>query len=225
MTKSGIYIITHLSSGLCYVGSAVNIQKRWDGHRHALRKGTHHSSRLQRAWKKHGPEAFQFDVLLYCQPEDLIAWEQGCLDNIICKFNTDRVAGSRLGSKASLETRLKLSLSHLGKTLSDEQKRKIAEGNRGKTVTEEFRKKMSLLTKGRKYGPQSPERRKQISEINRGRHISPETAQRISQAKLGHSVDDSTRAKISAANKSFYEKMKQEGYRRKGNIWVKEVAV
>lgn len=60
---SGIYAITHIASGKQYIGSAVNIRRRWNQHRRDLNKGSHHSSHLQRAWDKYGAEAFAFTVL------------------------------------------------------------------------------------------------------------------------------------------------------------------
>jgi group I intron endonuclease len=55
---AGIYKISHAASGRAYVGSAVNIKKRWATHRHALRTGRHHSQKLQRAWSKYGEAEF-----------------------------------------------------------------------------------------------------------------------------------------------------------------------
>ena len=49
----GIYKI-FTPSGNCYVGSSYNIFGRLAEHRMHLKNGTHHSSRLQAAWDKHG---------------------------------------------------------------------------------------------------------------------------------------------------------------------------
>ena len=62
-TGSGIYAIVHIETGRKYVGSAVNLTKRWNIHRHGLRNKKHHSAALQRAWDKYGEAAFSFEVL------------------------------------------------------------------------------------------------------------------------------------------------------------------
>jgi predicted GIY-YIG superfamily endonuclease len=38
---SGIYKITNLLNGKMYIGSAVNVRKRWHQHRHGLRCNKH----------------------------------------------------------------------------------------------------------------------------------------------------------------------------------------
>ena len=62
----GIYSITNTENGKRYIGSSVNIPKRWNLHRWRLDKGEHHSPHLQNSWKKRGAEAFKFEVLLKC---------------------------------------------------------------------------------------------------------------------------------------------------------------
>jgi group I intron endonuclease len=59
-TESGVYQILCVPTGKAYVGSAVNLAKRWQEHRWMLRRGQHHSQYLQRAWDKYGETAFAF---------------------------------------------------------------------------------------------------------------------------------------------------------------------
>lgn len=61
--RRGIYVITCLASGHQYVGSSVNIDKRWKHHREDLRGKKHHSRALQRAWNKWGSEQFRWEVV------------------------------------------------------------------------------------------------------------------------------------------------------------------
>jgi len=53
-TVSGVYQIRCKSNGKIYIGSAVNLRQRWDGHRRALRKQRHHNVHLQAAWNRYG---------------------------------------------------------------------------------------------------------------------------------------------------------------------------
>jgi group I intron endonuclease len=52
--KSGIYQIKNLVSGKLYVGSAVNIARRWNGHVSDLNAQKHRNQILQRSWDKYG---------------------------------------------------------------------------------------------------------------------------------------------------------------------------
>jgi group I intron endonuclease len=58
-----IYAITHVASGQRYVGSCLYPTRRWIEHKSRLKHGRHHCSHLQRAWNKHGTEAFAFTIL------------------------------------------------------------------------------------------------------------------------------------------------------------------
>lgn len=66
----GIYLITHLASGRCYVGQSRNIEKRWREHRNS-REGT----LLHRSLRKYGNEAFSWQVLEICDPSELSSRE------------------------------------------------------------------------------------------------------------------------------------------------------
>lgn len=56
----GIYLIANWSERKCYVGSSKYIEDRLNGHRSQLRRGKHHSKRLQEDWNRLGESAFQF---------------------------------------------------------------------------------------------------------------------------------------------------------------------
>lgn len=114
----GIYEIVHLESGKRYVGSAVNFQSRFRVHKHHLRKNTHHSKYLQRAWNKYGESSFEFRILKLCDPIFLIIEEQKEID-AGCDYNICLTANSPLGTKASPESRKKMSKSKA--VLSDDQ--------------------------------------------------------------------------------------------------------
>ena len=120
-STSGIYAIRHLASGKMYIGSAVNIFKRWGEHRRALTGGEHHSRYLARAWMRYGPDAFVWEILqLIENPADLIRVEQEYLDRFgtwqrMLGYNISPTAGSCLGMKHTPQTRSKMSAIRKGR--------------------------------------------------------------------------------------------------------------
>ena len=130
---SGIYQIqSRIKPERKYIGSAVNMHKRWGQHLYCLQKGKHHSKILQNHFNKYGAADLQFTILLGCPEEDLIRTEQFFLDTYPTFFNICKRAGNTAGVKASDETRKKLSITSKGNT-----------GRRGRPLTEEHKRKIS----------------------------------------------------------------------------------
>lgn len=88
----GIYTITS-PNGSCYVGSSININHRWCGHRSMLRSGKHHSSRLQAAWNKHG-DLMRFEVYELCRKDELLQKEQNAIDSLNSVLNESKHASN-----------------------------------------------------------------------------------------------------------------------------------
>lgn len=202
---SGIYKITNLINGHCYVGSAVNIQKRWWKHVNDLNKNQSHSSYLQRAWNKYGAENFEFSVLELCFPFALILSEQAWMDEIKPEYNMAPKAGSQLGIKRSPEWIAKLAARNKVLLPSAETRLKMSLAKKGRKHSPETRAKLSLaLTKraGEKRSPLSQERRARLSAINKGKTKSPETRARMSLAQKGRTFTPEARAKMSLAQRN-----------------------
>ncbi len=222
MRLSGVYCIINTVTGKRYVGSAGrSFNQRFLNHRKALRNGNHHSSLLQHAWNKYGPDAFQFQIVEVTLPEHAVAQEQVFINYWKTSdreygYNIVPVAGSWLGMKHTDQSRAKNSAAHRGKRLSadtrnklsaigkgrpksDEHRAKIAAANKGKVVTNETRAKMSKAWKSRVV---SQETRLKLSLSGKGRIHSAETKAKIAAANKGKVVSDTTRAKMSAARKA-----------------------
>lgn len=67
----GIYKITNLVNGKCYIGQSTNIKKRWVAHRSDAfnEKSEAYHYPLYRAMRKYGIEKFSFEVLEECSSE------------------------------------------------------------------------------------------------------------------------------------------------------------
>lgn len=129
--SAGIYEILNTTDGERYIGSAVDIARRWKQHRIHLRRGSHHSPYLQRAWSKHGAEAFRFTVVETCSAAALLPREQHYLDALLPGYNSAKIAGSRLGVRHSAESIAKIARASLGHTLSPESRAKVSAAKRG----------------------------------------------------------------------------------------------
>ncbi len=199
---SGIYRIVNTVNGKLYIGSAVNLRRRWNQHCNTLQRNEHHSITLQHAWNKYGPDAFLFEVIEFVLSPFLLVQEQYWLDKLKPHgnrgYNINLIANSRLGVKSSPETCERLSLSHLGNKQSEEAKRKIAEARTGKIYDAKTREKIRLVTLGH---PVSVEAREKLRLAKLGKHNSAQSNEKQSLAQIGRIQSPKTRAKIGAANK------------------------
>ncbi len=191
--SSGVYEIVNAQDGNRYVGSSWNIEKRWGDHRRDLECGKHHSRYLQRAWLKHGPDIFQFRILLICNTDALLESEQRYIDTLCPKYNMSLTAGSPLGFKHSPEARQNMSMAHIGKKYgpqTPEHRAKLSASQPehlewlGRKHTDESRAKMSIAQAGRKL---SPEHCAKISAIKSGKKLSAETRAKMSASAKGKS--------------------------------------
>jgi group I intron endonuclease len=73
--NSGIYKITNTTNNKVYIGSSVNISNREYKHFWMLNKGIHDNEYLQKSYNKYGKDVFVFEVVEYCEPNELIETE------------------------------------------------------------------------------------------------------------------------------------------------------
>lgn len=98
--QSGVYEIVNTLDGKRYVGSAQDIPARWIVHQHFLRKGKHHSAKLQNAWNKYGEAVFELLVLEVCDRSRLYEVEQAHIDALSPEYNMTLIAESPRGARA-----------------------------------------------------------------------------------------------------------------------------
>lgn len=106
-TQSGVYKITCSVTGKVYVGSSLNVYRRWHAyHLPRLRRGAHINRYLQNAWNKYGEQAFICSLLETTTAELLTSREQFWMDSLQSVnrqygFNLYPFARSALGVKHS----------------------------------------------------------------------------------------------------------------------------
>ena len=113
--RAGVYQIRNMQNGKIYVGSSVNLNKRWREHRSALNNNRHWNNHLQRAWNRYGFEAFVYEPLITCHSSMCQWYEQQFLDQWNPEYNIGPTAKSPYGVRRSVETKAKISRAKLGR--------------------------------------------------------------------------------------------------------------
>lgn len=179
--SSGVYRIHHGASGKSYVGSSGNIQTRWTRHRLALRRGVHHSEKLQRAWNKYGEAAFSFEVLEVCPVNALRVVEQRWLDQFQAYHTGYNCTPTAL--EHSEEVRIRLAQQKRGHSPSEETRKRMSEAHKGHMTREEVVRRLH-----------TPEARKKAADAKRGQPLdearkrvlhSPEVQAKAAAARIG----------------------------------------
>jgi group I intron endonuclease len=124
--KSGIYCFTCLTNGKKYVGSSVNLGRRFSQYFNANYLKRHTDMLISRALLKYGYSNFNLEILEYCDSSELLTREQYYFDLLNPEYNILKNAYSSLGYKHSAESRAKMSASTLGRIFSEEHKTKIS---------------------------------------------------------------------------------------------------
>lgn len=162
--RSGIYFILNKISLKLYIGSAVYFARRKSEHFTRLSKNIHHNEHLQRAYNKHGAEAFEFIIIELAPVDKLIELE------------TYYIAKHKATEEEFGYNKCPFGVSAIGRKHSAETIDKIRNSNKGKIVPEDRRLKISAALTGKKF---SPER---VAEL-KSRRASPETKAKMSASR------------------------------------------
>ncbi len=187
LNQTGIYVIINRDTGKAYIGStSQSFRKRWNTHKSDLRKGKHHSPRLQNAWNKYTEFRFEFKILEVVPKEEwvdnkyLLDIEQIYLDTYQPEYNICKIANSLLGTKRSEEARLKMSVAQKGRVQSEDTKKRRSETlkNIGHKPSVECTYK---ATQTRLGVPRSEETKAKLRQSNLGKTLSKESRDKISK--------------------------------------------
>jgi group I intron endonuclease len=174
MKISGIYKIVNEINGKYYVGSSINVYRRWNEHRSELKRNIHKNQYLQNSWNKYGENNFKFIIIEIVDSQKLLTVEQKYLDevnkNVSYNIGSDATS-SFLGKSHSIESKEKNRLSHLGKYAGSKNP------NYGKKHSNDIRIKISKALKGKYCGNKSwrfgKSHTEKSKEQNRIKHINP----------------------------------------------------
>lgn len=143
----GVYIINNKINNHNYIGSSVNIKKRFSRHKTELRNNKHPNKYLQRAWNKYGEDNFEFSIVEhYSYPDEIRKREIKNINVFGGDYNLTKVnINGRFCH--SQETRDKISKATKGKKkkpMSEEAKINVVRAIKERYLDEEFCKKRLL---------------------------------------------------------------------------------
>lgn len=105
----GIYQILNIVNNKYYIGSSLDVFKRFRTHKRNLKLNKHHNRHLQRSWKKYGESAFEFIVIQSCDKIERLNLEQYYLNTLKPEYNIAISAASPMENrKHSIKTIRKL---------------------------------------------------------------------------------------------------------------------
>lgn len=155
MFKSGVYKIVS-EEGHYYIGQSKNLEKRKLAHWNKMKCGRHENNRVQNVCNKYGLSSLRFEIICYCEHEELDEYEQTLLNKFyhdpMCMNLTSNVTGTGLRRPLSTETRKKISEANKGHIpwnkgvpRTEEVKSAISAANKGRKMTEEekFKRRLS----------------------------------------------------------------------------------
>ena len=186
-----IYSIKNTLDDRIYIGSTKKLNYRINQHTHHLKKGTHHSGKLQRFVNKYGIDKIYFELVSFCGEHNLIETEQKYIDLLRPEFNIRQVAEKNTGIKHSEETKRKIvetrrkngsykSYKHTKETI--EKMSGINHWNYGNKLSDEVKNKIRETSK---FRITSEETKVKISKALKGKIVSEDTKDKLRQQKIG----------------------------------------
>jgi len=224
-------------NGKGYIGKTLtSLAERKVAHESKARLGS--DTYFHRAIRKHGPDAFDWEILdddiseadLSSREINLIAFhdtfrtgynsttggESGSMSDAVKTKLSEKAQGRVI----SEETRRKIGDAHRGRKRpprSAEHSRKISEAKAGVKIgphSEETKDKIRKAHLGRKRGPMSAEHRKKISDSLTGVPKPAGHGENVSKGLMGHKLSDITKSKISEAQKRVQQEQLAKGIHR-----------
>lgn len=153
LENCGIYQIRNKINNKIYVGSSINMYKRFKNHKITLLLNKHKNIYLQRAVNKYGIKNFIFEVIEFCDKEKILIREDYYLQLLNCcnksvgyNINPSATGGTQFTEEVIKRRTITLKETYKKKLLNPEFK-----GYNTKSNKTSFQKGIQVWNKGRKY--------------------------------------------------------------------------
>lgn len=210
MEKPCVYAILDTCSGMAYVGSTQEFDKRIERHMRELRSNVHHNSILQKLWND-GNCNFEIITTEMDTREDAYLFEETMIqflrnEGILTNVGNSSRGGDNLTfnpDRQKIIEKISQAGRQFSSSLTREERKETygrpgeQNGMYGRTHSDEVKEKLSLLNKGNSYATgrvASQETRANLSAI---------ASQRVGTKNpfYGKKHSEETKSKLSAANK------------------------
>lgn len=146
LENCGIYRFYNTINGKSYIGKSNNLTHRISEHLRRLRHGNDGCVILNRAWQKYGEENFAYEIVCYCDEDELnekeveyIAKYNSFEDGYNCTKGGDGITGFHHTD----DTKEIIRQTSTGRLHTEESKKKMSEYWKGRVFSEEHKAKMS----------------------------------------------------------------------------------
>lgn len=105
----GVYKIENTITGDFYVGSSVNVKRRWITHRNPFRHSYCPDNKMYSDMEKYGNDCFKMELICECKEENLKEMEQYFIDNMKPTYSGSKshISERKKEQTKKLATRLK----------------------------------------------------------------------------------------------------------------------
>ena len=193
--RPGVYMIMNIVTKKRYVGSTINVYKRYYRHRQVWREQINDNIRMLEDAKKYGVESFVIGVIEYCEKEYLLQKEQLYFEKYKPEYNVWKWvfnAKNRAYTKEQIESfkghKGPKDLKKFSEALKEAWKKRKA-----KFSAEELSKKMAEARRGIKH---SEETKKKFSETRKGKKKPESMKENIRKFRLGTKLIDGKYIKV-----------------------------
>jgi group I intron endonuclease len=227
--QAGVYKIVNIIDGKVYVGGTSNLYNRKYGHWGALRRGEHHSDRLQKAYNIYGKSAFSFEVIQTLGLEsDIKKVEQKYIDEYksydsCYGYNIAPLSDSTKGVPCSEQKKILIGIANTGNKHTEECKKIISHFStqHNLNASPETHKRWSEAQKRKWEGPAGMENRRRQSLLTI-RITDEQIDEMIEMRKLGIPNKEIC-SKFDVSRKSFFYSNRFKGRiaEKERNVYVK----
>jgi hypothetical protein len=164
--KPGVYKIRNKVSEKLYIGSSVNVYRRFYRHRQVLREELLENLRIKEDCEKYGIDSFEFEVIEYCEKDILKKREQFYFEKLCPQYNVWKSVYSATDREYTDEQienfkkikhpikdkeafKKKLKIAWITRKAGPDFKEKHGNARRGISHSEETKLKMSMMRKGK----------------------------------------------------------------------------
>jgi len=234
---TGIYKLTHKESGKVYIGQSKHLKRRLNEHKRCEKSDDKKGSQsvIRRAIKKYSFDAFDFEIILYCQEGEYMDMMETKLiqfyDCLVPKGYNVRDGGNK--KFISEEGRRRISEANSGRIVSEKTKLKLSKSNKeyylNNPRNDEWNQKLSIALTGKKktedHKLKLSEHRKEFIKNNPdscknflGKQHSDETKKLMSEKHFGILHTNESKLKMSDMAKNRKRVYQEDGSWKWGKL-------